>query len=263
MIQPSRSFAADRLAVAVYPNRALLGRAAALAAAEILRAVLQQKAGARVVFACAPSQDEFLTSLTQLPDIPWERVTAFHMDEYVGLSAHHSASFRHYLQRHLTSRVRLARVNEIAGEAPEVAGECARYGDLLRAKPIDLVCLGIGENGHLAFNDPPVADFHDPLPVKCVELDHACRSQQVNDGCFPNLERVPRRALTLTIPTLLSATHMVCVVPGPRKAAAVKAALGQPIAPSCPASVLRTHPAATLFLDRESAAGLAQAGVFP
>ena len=181
----------------IHRNRGELGRAAGRAAASQLRDVLARQSGARMVFACAPSQDEFLATLTAEPAIAWPRVTAFHMDEYVGLPAGHSANFRQYLRTHVTARVRPGVVHELAGDAPDVSAECLRYGDLLAEAPIDMVFLGIGENGHLAFNDPPVTDFCDPARVKIVELDAACREQQVNDGCFRSLAEVPRRALTL------------------------------------------------------------------
>lgn len=247
-------FSAGPLAVEVHGNRSETGRAAGRAAASYLREVLARQPGARVIFACAPSQNEFLATLTSEPAIAWTRVTAFHMDEYVGLPASHPANFRHYLRTHLIARVPPGVVHELAGDAPDASAECRRYGDLLARAPIDAVFLGIGENGHLAFNDPPVADFSDPAAVKVVGLDAACREQQVHDGCFPSLSEVPRQALTLTIPTLLNTARMYCMVPGTRKAAAVAATLQGPIATACPASILRTHPAATLFLDRDAAA---------
>lgn len=241
------------LAVHVHPDRAAMGRAAAREAAEALRAALARQGVARLVLACAPSQDEMLAALAAEP-VDWARVTVFHMDEYVGLAAAHPASFRRYLHGHFLVRVRPAAFHGIAGEAADPAAECRRYAALLAAAPLDLVCLGIGENGHLAFNDPPVADFADPETVKPVELDEACRRQQVSDGCFPALADVPRRALTLTIPALLGARRLVATVPGQRKAAAVRAALHGPVTPVCPASILRTHPAAALHLDPAAAA---------
>ena len=250
----------ERLAVEVHADRGAMGTSAANAVAGYLRILQQRRRPVRAVFACAPSQNEFLATLARAPGIDWAGVTAFHMDEYVGLPSGHPASFRRYLKEHLTTLVPLGQFCEIAGDAPDAEAECARYAGLLRQAPIDLVCLGIGENGHLAFNDPPVADFHDPLAVKIVELDRACREQQVHDGCFPSLGEVPRRALTLTIPTLVSAARLFCMVPGPRKAAAVRAALTGGVETACPASILRTHPAATLYLDRDSAALLAPPG---
>ncbi|MDB6127610.1 MAG: glucosamine-6-phosphate deaminase [Verrucomicrobia bacterium] len=253
-----RSFRVGQLRVEVRRSRAEAGLAAATDAAEHLRGVLARQEEARVIFACAPSQDEFLDALTGETGIDWHRVTGFHMDEYVGLARSHPASFRNYLREHVTSRIPLGRVHELAGDAADVSAEASRYSALLAEAPIDLVCLGIGENGHIAFNDPPVADFADPLVVKKVELDLACREQQVNDGCFPRLGEVPAHALTLSIPALMSGQRLCCVVPGARKAAAVRSTLLGPISTACPASVLRTHPAATLYIDPDSASGFSK-----
>ena len=225
-----------------------MGSAAAGRVAEILRAAIQARGEARVVFACAPSQDEFLKALLQ-ENVEWGSVCIFHMDEYAGLTADHPQSFRTYLRTHLLDCIGSPRnVHLIAGEAdPEQA--CAAYARALSEKPLDLVCMGIGENGHLAFNDPPVADFADPRLVKLVELDTACRQQQVNDGCFPALDEVPTHALTLTIPALVGAAAISCVVPGERKAAAVAQTLLGPVSTACPASILRTHGNAVLHVD--------------
>jgi glucosamine-6-phosphate deaminase len=243
----------DHLAVEVFASRQRMGAAAAEAVAAIIRGCEEP----RVIFACAPSQNEFLAALVEQP-LDWSRVTAFHMDEYVGLNAAQPQSFRCYLRGHLLDQVGPLRAfHAIRGEAEDLDGECERCAQLLREKPIDLVCLGIGENGHLAFNDPPVADFVDPKLIKKVELDLACREQQVHDGCFPTLNAVPRSALTLTIPALLSARHVSCVVPGERKANAVRDALLGPISTACPASALRTHPRAQLHLDSAAARLLA------
>lgn len=243
----------DQLHVSIFPTRAEMGRAAAADAAAAINAAIQKKGEARVILASAPSQSELLDALTGSA-IDWNRVVIFHMDEYVGLPADHPATFRHYQREHVLSRVKPYAFEGIRGEAPDSAAECRRYADLLGVSPIDVVCLGIGENGHLAFNDPPVADFHEPALVKIVELDEVCRQQQVNDGCFPTLADVPRSALTLTIPALLGGGALFCVVPGPRKAQAVKATLTGPIETSCPASILRHHAQAHLYLDADSAA---------
>jgi glucosamine-6-phosphate deaminase len=243
----------DNLQVFVAEDRARLGKLAAERAAARLRAAVAARGAARVILASAPSQNELLEALIT-SGVDWSRVSIFHMDEYVGLSADHPATFRAYQREHVLTRVKPAAFHGIQGEAADSAAECARYAALLREAPIDLVCLGIGENGHLAFNDPPVADFGDPAWVKPVELDQLCRQQQVNDGCFPTLDAVPRTALTLTIPALLSARAIVGAVPGPRKAHAVREALRGPISPACPASILRKHSNAALYLDRESAA---------
>lgn len=238
----------DALEVRCSLDRASMGRAAAVQVAEIIRTAVQERGEARVVFACAPSQDEFLAALLE-EDVDWGRVVVFHMDEYVGLPPEHPQSFRTYLRRHLLAHIVTPReVHLIAGEA-DPAATCAAYAHALSEKPLDLVCMGIGENGHLAFNDPPVADFVDPQLVKLVELDKACRQQQVNDGCFAALPEVPTHALTLTIPSLLSAAAISCVVPGERKAAAVAETLLGPVSTTCPASILRTHTNAVLHVD--------------
>ncbi len=249
-----RTFRHEGVAVEIHAQRAALGQSAAHAAAVTLCTAVGRHGAARAIFACAPSQNPLLDALTADASLPWDRITVFHMDEYVGLPAAHPACFRHYLREHLVRRVQPLRVEEIAGDATDAEAECHRYAALLHADPIDLVCLGIGENGHLAFNDPPVADFTDVRTVKPVALDAACRAQQVADGCFATLSDVPRHALTLTIPALLRGARLVCCVPGERKAAAVAAALCGPIATSCPASILRRHPAVTLYLDEPSAA---------
>jgi glucosamine-6-phosphate deaminase len=242
--------------VFVFENRAVAGRAAALGVAQAI-ADRQRVAGrANVVFAAAPSQNEFLAGLLASREIDWARVVAFQMDEYLGVNADHPASFRRYLQEHLFRLAGLPaeRLRLIPGERVERPLEtCQAYEDLLRAEPPDIVCAGIGENGHLAFNDPPVADFLDPVLVKVVRLDAACRNQQQYDAGFERLADVPTHGYTLTIPALLSASVMSVVVPGPRKANAVLATLRGPISEACPASVLRRHPGAKLYLDRDSA----------
>lgn len=255
--EPVLSRRVERLAVQVYRDRAALGAAAGTAVAATLRDLLAGRATVRMIFAAAPSQHELLATLREAPGIDWSRVVAMHMDEYLDLPAAAPQRFGHFLRRHLFDHARpgavhLLAAGAIAGDAEAaVRAECARYAALL-AEPIDIVCLGIGENGHLAFNDPPVADFADPALVKPVDLDLACRRQQVNDGCFPTLADVPRRAITLTIPALLSGRHLFCAVPGPTKRAAVRAALEGPVVTSCPASILRTHPSCILYVDTDS-----------
>ena len=249
---------AERLAVEIHADRPAMGRAAAQAAAAYLHDVIGARGEARVIFACAPSQDEFLTSLLDVSraghtQVDWSRVTAFHMDDYVGLDAKHPQSFRNYLQQHFLRHVKIGRFHPVPAEQPDPAKVCAGYTALLAEKPIDLICLGIGENGHIAFNDPPVADFEDPHLIKVVELDDACRHQQVNDGCFPNFDAVPKHAFTLTVPVFRRATRLSIHVPGPRKADAVKATIEGRIATACPASSLRLHPSATLYIDAAAA----------
>ena len=248
---------AGRLAVEVHADRPALGRAAARAVAAHLHGVLARQGEARVIFACAPSQDEFLAALVHEAHalaLDWTRVTAFHMDDYVGLTATHPQSFRHYLHQHLLRHVPLGRFHPLPAEQPDAEAVATGYSALLREKPIDLICMGIGENGHIAFNDPPVADFADPLLVKVVELDLACRQQQVNDGCFPTLAEVPLHAFTLTVSVFRQAQRLSIHVPGPRKAAAVCATVQGPVTTACPASILRLHPDATLYIDTAAAA---------
>jgi glucosamine-6-phosphate deaminase len=256
MSRPVAEFAVDALRVVIHDDRGAMGRAAAEFVAGAIAARQALAGRANVVFAAAPSQDEFLGALATPGRVDWSRVVAFHMDEYLGLEADHPASFRKYLHDHLFDRVGLAgdRLRLIPGEdAKRPLATCLAYEALLNASPTDVVCAGIGENGHLAFNDPPVADFLDPVKIKPVRLDHACRVQQVHDGCFATIDDVPTHAYTLTIPALLSAPSVALCVPGPRKAEAVHAALRGPIAEACPASALRRHPGAVLFLDREAA----------
>ncbi|MBI1766115.1 MAG: glucosamine-6-phosphate deaminase [Acidobacteria bacterium] len=246
-------FRADQLNVYVYETRAQMGAAAAAAVAAELRRLIRERQRAIGIFAAAPSQNEFLAALVATPDIEWTGVIAFHLDEYLGLDEEAPQSFRHYLIERLVKRVPLAEFHGLRGEAANPAAVCANYAALLAFKPPDFAALGIGENGHLAFNDPPVCDFNDPETVKIVELDEACRQQQVNDGCFPTLDAVPRRALTLTIPTLMACAKLFLSVPGPRKQQAVKKTLQGPITTGCPASILRMHKDAHLFLDQEAA----------
>lgn len=247
---------ADRWKVQIYPDRAELGRAAAARVAGWMRGLLAAQPQVVMVFAAAPSQNEFLSELGCVEDLDWRRVVALHMDEYLGLPAGSAQSFGAFLKQRLFDPVRPGAVHYLAGDAVDAAAECRRYAALLAANPVDIVCAGIGENGHLAFNDPPVADFADPLPVKVVELDRPCREQQVHDGCFARLEEVPTHAMTLTIPALTRARRISCVVPGATKAAAVAAAVAGPIATACPASILRRHAGAVLSLDRAAAARL-------
>jgi glucosamine-6-phosphate deaminase len=229
-----------------------MGEAAARRVDEEIRRVVAAKGKARIVMACAPSQDDFYAALVprvrRSPEA-WRAVEVFHMDEYAGLTGDDSRSFRHYLRRHFLDHVEVAAFHPILGEAVDPEREASRYAALLGAQPVDVISMGIGENGHIAFNDPPVADFGDPLMAKLVELDPACRRQQVNDGCFPSLGAVPRHALSLTLPVFARAGMLVCVVPTSRKAVAVRDALQGQVGTSCPATLLRCHPNSFLFLD--------------
>ncbi len=239
--------------VQVCETRDQLGAAAGGAVAAEIRRLIAERGRAVGIFAAAPSQIETLEALLQAEGIDWQRVTAFHLDEYLGFEEAHTQSFRWFLREHLLARVATATFHGIRGEASDPAAECARYTGLLRADPPDFALLGIGENGHLAFNDPPVADFDDPLVVKVVMLDDPCRRQQVHDGAFAALEDVPQRAITVTLPAIVGIPKVFVAVPGARKRKAVEAALQGPITTACPASILRQHPDAHLFLDQDSA----------
>ena len=224
--------------------------------ADAIRGLLAREGRAAVIFASAPSQNEFLAALRQEPGIDWPKLTAFHLDEYVGVAPDHPASFRRFLVDRLFAHVKVAAFHGLDGQAKDSAAECARYASLLAQAAPALAILGIGENGHLAFIDPPVCDFAEHSSVRVVQLDEPCRRQQVNDGCFPSLGQVPRTALSLTVPFLMSVPRVVAIVPGPAKRAAIQAAIEGPVSTACPASILRRHRDATLFLDEDSAAGL-------
>ena len=246
-------FVVDKLRVKIFKDRRALGQAAGEAVAEKMREILRIQKELFVVFAAAPSQNEFLEELNKSPGVDWKRVTAFHLDEYVGLPDTAPQNFGQYLRKQLFDKVRPGKVHYLNGMAEDPEAECDRYAALLKDHPLDIACIGIGENGHLAFNDPPVADFNDPKRVKVVELDLTSRQQQVNDGCFQTLEEVPKKAMSLTLPTIFSAKFIYCIVPGSTKAEAVKKTLEGPITTACPATILRRHENAILFLDQDSA----------
>ncbi|HML45999.1 MAG TPA: glucosamine-6-phosphate deaminase [Clostridia bacterium] len=236
-----------------------MGRAAALDTARTIRQLLEFKPTVAMVFAAAPSQDEFLEALAADPSVDFTRIIAFHMDEYVGLPEDAPQRFGNFLKDRLFGKVSFREVHYLDGNAPGAA-ECARYAALLARQPIDIVCMGIGENGHIAFNDPPVADFQDPVLVKCVALDTVCRMQQVHDGCFARLDDVPTHALTLTIPALMRADRHFCMVPAATKAEAVRRTVTGPIDTACPASILRTGRQVILYTDADSGACLRNGG---
>jgi len=251
-----RSFEKDRLRVKIYDTRAAMGVEAAKDAAACMKKLLETKRTINVIFAAAPSQNEFLAALAKEPGIDWKRVNAFHMDEYVGLDCDTAPqSFARFLKDAIFDVVPFGSVSLLNGRADPEA-EAARYSALLRANPADIVCMGIGENGHIAFNDPGEAEFHDSKLVKTVALDLTCRTQQVHDGCFAALEDVPTHAFTLTIPALMAAKHHFCVVPAPTKASAVYETVNGPVCEACPASILRCAPDATLYCDSDSASRL-------
>jgi glucosamine-6-phosphate deaminase len=243
----------DCLKVEVHESRAAMGAAAASACRQRILEVLADQTLCRIIFAAAPSQSEMLAALRVAEGIPWPSVEAFHMDEYLGPAHDAPQRFANFLRAALFDHVPLRAAHLLDRGGLPLADEMKRYTALLSAAPIDIVCLGVGENGHIAFNDPAVADFADPVMIKEVELDETCRRQQVHDGAFARLEAVPTRAITLTVPALMQAWSLFCVVPGARKAAAVKAMLTGPIALACPASILRRHADCTLYLDAESA----------
>jgi len=252
------SFRADKLNVYIYESRPSMGTAAAAVVAAELRRVIEARSQAVAIFASAPSQNEFLAALAGTPGIDWSRVVGFHLDEYLGMDDQAPQSFRRFLVDRLVSKVALKEFHGLRGEAEDGAAESKRYGELLVANPPDFAVLGIGENGHLAFIDPPFCDFEDPEPVKVVELDEVCRTQQVNEGAFATLGDVPRHALSLTIPTIMARPRLFAIVPGPAKREAIKSTIEGAIATTCPASILRRHPDAHLFIDRDSASLLAR-----
>jgi glucosamine-6-phosphate deaminase len=244
----------DNLTVRQYADRASMGKAAAHTVARWMREVMADNEVVNMIFASAPSQNEFLTTLTSLDELNWQQVVAMHMDEYVNLPYDAPQGFGNFLIEHLWSIVNPGQVHVLNPTVTDPDAECQRYAEILRAHPPNIVCAGIGENGHMAFNDPHVADFDDPLSVKVVDLDLQCRQQQVNDGCFSSIDDVPTHALTLTMPALMAAPKLCCVVPGSTKAKAVRATLNDPVSEHCPATALRKHPQAILFIDKEAAA---------
>jgi glucosamine-6-phosphate deaminase len=244
------------LKLEIYPTRKAAGEAAAQAAAQAIRQFGSSGKDVAIIFAAAASQIETLSALTGRPDVSWNQVIGFHMDEYVNLPEDHPASFRHFLRQHLTQRVAMKEFFGIDGNAPDPQAACRDYAEkLLTAKP-QLCLAGIGENGHLAFNDPPEANFNDPLDVKIVQLDEVTHQQQVAEGWFKSLDDVPRSAITLTVPALLRVQKIIAPVPGSRKAAIIRRVVEEPISTHCPATALRNHPDATVYLDAESASQL-------
>jgi len=251
---PQRTFTVDQLTVHVFQSQDDLSVAVTEKVRQTLMDALTRQGSAAAILATGNSQIRFLQRLAASGGIDWSRITLFHMDEYLGLPADHPACFRRYMRERVEQLVHPRAFHYLAGDTDLPLDECARYSALLRAQPIDLCCLGIGENGHLAFNDPPVARFDDPHLVKLVKLDDPCKMQQVKEGHFPSLEAVPPYAFTLTIPALCSAEKMFCVAPEKRKALPVKNALQGPVATACPASILRRQAQCELLLDLDSAA---------
>lgn len=242
--------------VRIFQSREQLGRAAARDAANVIRAAIAERGESRIVAATGNSQLDVVKELVREKDIDWSKVDVFHMDEYVGVDQNHPAGFRRWIRERIAEVVSPRAVHYINGEG-DVEAEIARYTALLAAGPLDLAFVGIGENGHIAFNDPPVADFNDPQQVKRVTLEEACRSQQVNEGHFATIAAVPTDAITMSCSGLLRARTWICCVPELRKANAVKRALEGEISTACPASIVRTHADATIYLDHESSSLLA------
>ena len=250
-----KEFKVECLNVAVYDSDQSMSRAAARLVTRNLQATIAAKGRANLILATGASQFTFLAAFSR-ETLDWSKITVFHLDEYRGLSDQHPASFRKYLRERILDQVQPAQVHLLAGDAPDVEKETQRYEALLKSHPVDVACIGIGENGHIAFNEPPVADFADPRLVKVVDLDEACRRQQTGEGWFATLADVPKQALSLTIPAIMNCQTISCVVPDQRKAEAVGKTLYDPITTACPATVLRRHLDTTLFLDSESGKGV-------
>ena len=247
-----KTFVKDKLKVNVYENRTLMGEAAARDIKQRIIALLSEKAEINMIFAAAPSQNDVLKALVEDKEIEWNRVNAYHMDEYIGLDKNAPQGFGNFLKAHIFGLVPFKSVNYIDITTTNPDSEAKRYGKLLLDNPTDIVIMGIGENGHIAFNDPPVANFKDDRVVKPVKLDEICRQQQVNDGCFKSIDDVPTHAMTLTVPTLVKAPYLFCIVPAPTKAKAVYETLNGSIDEHCPASILRLQDNAILYLDDQS-----------
>jgi glucosamine-6-phosphate deaminase len=251
-----KRFTCGNLKVEIYPDRKAAGKAAAEAAAEAIRELSNKGRSLPIIFATGDSQLDVLDAVTAIRDVPWDRVQAFHMDEYVGLAVDHPASFCRYLVKNLVEKAPNLQFFCIDGTAADPIRTCEEYANRLRLANPQLCLMGIGENGHLAFNDPHEADFHDPYDMKVVKLDIPCRQQQTAEGWFDRFEDVPESAMTLTIPALFRVRKLIVSVPGSRKAKIVRRALEQPVSTECPATILRTHPDATVYLDLDSAADL-------
>ena len=246
----------DKLKVKIFDTRDEMGKAAGSAAAEKIKEIIAQKGVVNMIFAAAPSQNETLVALIEADGIDWGKVNAFHMDEYIGLSSDAPQGFGNFLKDRIFSKLPFKSVNYIYAEGESAEETCERYTKLIKENPIDIVCLGIGENGHIAFNDPWVADFDDREIIKKVALDEVCRQQQVNDGCFEKIDDVPKYALTLTVPTLFNANYLFCTVPAKTKADAVFKTVNNEINEELPATIMRNHDNAIMYCDADSGAKL-------
>lgn len=251
-----KQFLKDQLSVKVMESRSEMGKVAAKDIHDRILALLAEKEEINMIFAAAPSQNDVLASLAECTDIPWNRINACHMDEYIGLDKSAPQGFGNFLMEHIFGKVPFKTINLIDISATDPEAESARYTEILKRYPTDIVVMGIGENGHIAFNDPPVADFHDLKWVKPVRLDDVCRQQQVNDGCFKSIDEVPAYAMSLTCPTLMRAAWKFCIVPASTKAEAVYRTLHWEVSEKCPATILRQSENATLYLEPASAAKL-------
>ena len=247
-----KTFLKDKLTVEIFETRKQMGEKAANDSANKFNELIDKKGEINVIWAAAPSQNDVLKALTENESIKWNKINAYHMDEYIGLSKDAPQGFGNFLKDHIFGLVPFKSVNYIDVSATDAEKEADRYAEVLSKQKIDVVVLGIGENGHIAFNDPPVADFNDKKAVKPVKLDEVCRQQQVNDGCFKSINDVPTHAITLTVPTLFNANYLFCIVPAPTKANAVYETINGTIDEHCPATVLRLHDNAKLYLDNES-----------
>ncbi len=245
----------DKLNVKIMPTRDEMGKVAAQDIYNRIKLLLSEKPEINMIFAAAPSQNDVLEALIAYSDIEWNRINAYHMDEYIGLEKDQAdKSFGCYLTEHIFGRVPFKSINLINATATDAKAECERYTKILNDNPTDIVVMGIGENGHIAFNDPWVAKFDDEYVVKVVDLDEVWRQEQVDDGCFESIDRVPKQAMTLTCPTLVKAPHLFCIVPAKTKAQAVERTLNGEISEDCPATILRLQNDATLYLDGDSSA---------
>ena len=253
MIEAAESHQVDKLRVHIFDDPVSLGRAAARHTADVVRDAVAARGKARIVVATGNSQLDFVAALPDQAGVPWDAVTVFHLDEYLDLPADHPAGFRRWIRERVEEPLRPAQVHYIQGDAPDPLAECRRYEQLLRAEPLDLVCMGIGENGHIAFNEPHQADFADEAWVRVIELDHESRVQQVGEGHFSSVEETAPRAITVTVPALLAAAAIQVAVPDLRKAAAIRATLRDEVSAACPATILRHQEHAVLLLDRQSA----------
>ena len=243
----------DQLPITIYPTNERLGKAAAEEASQVIREAIKKQGSANIILATGNSQLTFLKALRENKSIAWQNVTVFHMDEYIGIDPNHPASFPQFLRKHFLNYIKPKAFFPVLGSASSIEATCADYAGWLHTHPADLCALGYGENGHLAFNDPPFADFNDPVWVKVVKLAEASRQQQAGEGHFATIADVPTHAITLTIPALLAAKRVLAIVPEARKADAVYRALKKPISADCPGSILRRTPHTHLFLDKDSA----------